>query len=168
MQLGIHRGQLLALRRIPVTKKMREQPVDSSGQSGPHAAEATGSAVVRDLIRLARPRHWIKNGIVLLPVVFAKRIGDPMAWVQAALAAVAFCFASSAVYALNDIKDRHHDREHPLKKDRPLASGKITPIVAGIHAAALAAAALAVPLGTNLLVPIPVLAYLALQLIYTY
>ena len=79
-----------------------------------------------DLIRLARPSHWIKNGIVLLPVVFAMRAGDGWAWAHAGLAAAAFCLASSACYVVNDIHDRFRDAMHPRKKNRPLAAGRLS------------------------------------------
>ena len=86
---------------------------------------------LKHAIRLARPGHWIKNIIVLFPVVFAQRMGDPHAWSSAALAAVAFCLASSASYIFNDIFDRDKDRLHPRKSGRPLAAGQI-----GLSAAA--------------------------------
>ncbi|MHC4619363.1 MAG: UbiA prenyltransferase family protein [Planctomycetota bacterium] len=74
---------------------------------------------IRQIIQLARPKHWIKNAVVFIPVVFAKRTGDIEAWAQAGMAALAFCFASAFAYIVNDIKDRRADLAHPLKKDRP-------------------------------------------------
>jgi 4-hydroxybenzoate polyprenyltransferase len=71
------------------------------------------------MIRLARPGHWIKNVLVLFPVVFAMRTDEISAWRLAGLATVAFCLASSAIYIFNDIRDRTADRLHPKKKDRP-------------------------------------------------
>ena len=81
--------------------------------------------LLANMIRLARPRHWIKNLVVLMPIVFGMRLFDIQAWRQAGLATIAFCLASSFAYILNDIKDRRSDKEHPKKKDRPLASGRI-------------------------------------------
>jgi len=68
---------------------------------------------VTALIRLARPGHWVKNVIVLFPVVFAMRTTDYDAWLTAGLAAVAFCLAASAIYIFNDIRDSKADRLHP-------------------------------------------------------
>ena len=70
-----------------------------------------------NLVRLARPEHWIKNLIVFLPVVLALRAADWSAWFMAAQAALAFCLIASAGYISNDIQDREKDRHHPQKKN---------------------------------------------------
>lgn len=95
-------------------------------------------------------------------------MGDAAAWLQVGVAAAAFCFASSAVYVINDIRDRYQDRDHPLKKDRPLASGRITPKTAIAEAVLLAAMALVISLGANVLVLVSVIAYFVLQAAYTF
>ena len=120
------------------------------------------------LVRLARPQHWIKNVIVLFPVVFAQQVGKPAAWLGAVAAMLAFSLAASSVYAVNDIKDRHSDRLHPRKKDRPLASGAVSPAVAWVESLVLflAASAIAVPLGAVTLAVI--WSYVVLQLVYTF
>ncbi|MHC4620896.1 MAG: UbiA family prenyltransferase, partial [Planctomycetota bacterium] len=82
---------------------------------------------IREMIELARPRHWVKNSVVFIPVVFGRRMGDAEAWALAGAAALAFCFASSFTYIINDFKDRRVDLAHPLKRNRPLASGRISP-----------------------------------------
>jgi 4-hydroxybenzoate polyprenyltransferase len=93
-----------------------------------------------DLLRLARPSQWVKNGIVMAAVVFAGDISNP-AKVELALAAMGvFCLLSSAVYVLNDIVDRDKDKIHPLKKDRPIASGKVPVPLAFVFLAILAIA----------------------------
>ena len=79
-----------------------------------------------NVMKLARPQHWIKSLIVLAPLVFAHRLGDIRSWSHAGLAAIAFSLASSAVYIINDIRDRYSDRMHPQKRNRPLAAGKIS------------------------------------------
>ncbi len=79
-----------------------------------------------DLIKLARPSQWVKNGIVLAAVLFAGDIRN-LAKMETALAAMLiFCLLSSAVYVLNDIVDRDKDKIHPLKKDRPIAAGRVS------------------------------------------
>jgi 4-hydroxybenzoate polyprenyltransferase len=93
-----------------------------------------------ELLRLARPSQWVKNGIVMAAVVFAGDISNP-AKVELALAAMGvFCLLSSAVYVLNDIVDRDKDKVHPLKKDRPIASGKVPVPLAFVFLAVLAIA----------------------------
>ena len=82
--------------------------------------------MLRNLISLARPSQWIKNGVVLAALVFGGEIGQVDPVERALLAMIVFCFLSSAVYTFNDLMDREQDRQHPLKKDRPLASGAVS------------------------------------------
>jgi len=123
---------------------------------------------LRDAVQLARPRGWVKNGIVLLPVIFAARVDDPEAWWGALLAAVAFCLASSAVYIINDMQDWQSDRLHPRKKHRPLAAGRVSPSAALLEAGVLLAAGLAVGAIRGPLVVVTVLSYVLLQMVYTF
>jgi decaprenyl-phosphate phosphoribosyltransferase len=74
-----------------------------------------------------RPRQWIKNAFVLAPLVFAREFTDPGAVANALTAFVLFCVASSAGYILNDIHDIERDRTHPTKRhSRPLAAGTVS------------------------------------------
>jgi len=123
---------------------------------------------IQSLVRLARPQHWIKNVIVLFPVVFALKVGDPTAWLRAGLAAVAFCLASSTVYIVNDIRDREKDRLHPRKRNRPLASGEASVRQALIEAALLLPAALVLARIVSPLTLLIVVGYLVLQAAYTF
>jgi 4-hydroxybenzoate polyprenyltransferase len=78
------------------------------------------------LVRLARPHQYVKNGFVFLPVLFGHRLADSSALYLSALVFVTFCLLASAVYTINDIRDREEDREHPQNRLRPLASGELT------------------------------------------
>ena len=78
------------------------------------------------LIRLMRPKQWVKNGFVLAPLLFTGAFLNAMAIKQAFLATLLFCIASSATYIVNDLQDIERDRLHPDKvKSRPLASGAL-------------------------------------------
>ncbi len=77
-------------------------------------------------VQLARPHQYVKNAFVWLPLFFGYKLADPIALLNTLLAFFAFCLTASAVYVLNDYKDINEDREHPKKKDRPLASGRLT------------------------------------------
>ncbi len=77
------------------------------------------------LIKLARPGHWIKNSVVLAALFFAGVANKSQSVLLALAAAGVFCLLSSAIYTLNDILDREQDKNHPLKKIRPVASGEI-------------------------------------------
>lgn len=79
------------------------------------------------LIKLMRPRQWIKNAFVLAPLLFSGAFADPASVGQALLAMLLFCVASSATYTVNDLKDIERDRRHPTKsRKRPLAAGTVT------------------------------------------
>jgi 4-hydroxybenzoate polyprenyltransferase len=91
------------------------------------------------LIRALRPQEWIKNLLVFAGVLFSGRLDSGDAIVDAAITFVAFCAISSAGYLLNDLRDREHDRLHPEKRNRPIASGAVAPGTATGLAVVLAA-----------------------------
>jgi 4-hydroxybenzoate polyprenyltransferase len=94
--------------------------------------------VLINLLISLRPGQWTKNLFVFAALVFAQRLNDRNAVVQAVIAFVVFCALSAAVYLINDVLDREHDQRHPLKSHRPIASGAISPTLAVMAAAALA------------------------------
>ncbi len=88
-----------------------------------------------DIIKLMRPNQYIKNLFIILPLFFAMKITDTELLNNAFIAFIAFSLTASAVYILNDYHDIEEDRQHPKKKDRPLASGAISkPQAIGIMA----------------------------------
>lgn len=123
---------------------------------------------LKQLIKLARPGHWIKNIIVFMPIVFSMHIKDIQPWEQAFTAFLTFCFASAFAYILNDIHDRDSDKAHPLKKNRPVASGEVGIGTAIIEAAIFLAAAIAVSLSLSYLLFAVVGVYILLQVVYTF
>ncbi|HEV8100005.1 MAG TPA: UbiA family prenyltransferase [Gaiellaceae bacterium] len=114
-----------------------------------------------------RPRQWSKNLLVFAGLVFAAKLGDPLRWLEASVCFVAYCAISSAAYLANDVRDRHDDRLHPVKRSRPIARGELSPRAALWIAGALALLAplLLVPLG--LASVLLVLAFAGLQAGYT-
>lgn len=82
---------------------------------------------VRDLIRLIRLEHWVKNLFLFLPVFFAGRLLEPDLLLRTVLGFLSFSLIASAVYVLNDLIDAPQDRNHPDKCKRPIASGVIAP-----------------------------------------
>ncbi|WP_018413398.1 decaprenyl-phosphate phosphoribosyltransferase [Methyloversatilis thermotolerans] len=95
-------------------------------------------------LQLLRPKQWVKNGFVFFGLVFGHAWHTPGMLQAAALAFVAFCLMSSAVYALNDFRDVAQDRLHPVKRLRPLASGALSPSVAVLLTGLCSAGALIV------------------------
>ncbi len=114
-----------------------------------------------------RPAQWAKNLFVLAPLVFGDLLLDGRAAVRAGLAVLAFCCASSAVYLLNDLRDREEDRRHPLKRLRPLAAGTlgVSAAVAGMTGLAAVAAATSFWLGWPFALILGT--YLAMNVLYT-
>lgn len=87
-------------------------------------AVSKGSSVA-NWVKLLRIKHWIKNLLVLFPLVFAGEIFDPNGLLRGLAGLLSFCLMSSAIYLFNDLNDVEFDRAHPTKKNRPLANGSI-------------------------------------------
>lgn len=134
----------------------------------PVSEVTTVDASLRDWIRLIRPQQWIKNAFVLTPLLFSGKFLDLTADLRAGLAFISFCFLASAVYAWNDILDREGDRQHPTKRMRPVAAGRIGVSAAAWSGVILAAVGLAgcAILGQPVLVV--AVAYLGLNVLYSF
>lgn len=72
-----------------------------------------------------RPKQWTKNGLVLVALVFARKLSDLAAVERTVVAFFIFSLAAGAIYLINDIADRENDRLHPEKCHRPIASGRL-------------------------------------------
>ena len=120
------------------------------------------------LIKLMRPRQWVKNVFVLAPLVFSGQFLDLDTVSRALLAMLLFCVASSASYIINDIHDIEHDRRHPKKsKTRPLAAGVLSVPAAVVMLGVLYGALIwGWFLAPNVLLIIA--AYLTLNIAYTF
>ena len=118
------------------------------------------------LVQELRPRQWTKNLLLFAGVLFSRQAGSPELLLRAAVGFVAFSLLAGAVYVLNDLRDVEQDRLHPTKRERPIASGRLSVPAAWTASGVLlaAVAALAAWLGT----PFAVVAgaYLAMNLAY--
>jgi 4-hydroxybenzoate polyprenyltransferase len=120
----------------PVPKAPRAPAELASGyplmSSEPPPPRSEGSLLWRigGVLRSVRPHQWVKNVFVLAPVVFAKEMFDAPLLVRAGLAFVVFCLLAGAVYTINDLADIEADRLHPVKRYRPIASGRVPVSVA--------------------------------------
>ncbi|MHB8646991.1 MAG: decaprenyl-phosphate phosphoribosyltransferase [Thermomicrobiales bacterium] len=122
----------------------------------------------RALLKEARPKHWIKNGFLFAGIIFAKQLTNLSAIGHVLAAFALFCVVASAIYFLNDLRDRAADRLHPKKRFRPIAAGEISAPLA--WTVALIGLGVAVPLAL-LLRPafgLIIVGYVALQFAYTY
>lgn len=91
------------------------------------------------LLKAMRPKQWTKNIFVLAALVFDAKLFVPEYLVKSLLAFGLFCAISSAVYLINDLSDMERDRQHPTKRNRPLASGQLAPGLAVLTAVLLVA-----------------------------
>ncbi len=81
---------------------------------------------MKDYILLLRPKHYLKNALVVLPLFFSGHFFEPELLAKVTAGFVAFCLLSSLVYIINDIRDIESDRQHPTKSERPIASGAVS------------------------------------------
>jgi 4-hydroxybenzoate polyprenyltransferase len=122
---------------------------------------------LNDVIALLRPLQWVKNAVVAAPLVFSQRFFFFDDLVAAVLATAAFCLGSSATYALNDVIDRDRDRYHPLKSDRPVASGRVSPRAGAVLSSGLLLAGLALAMLAGPEVAAVLAAFVLLQISYS-
>jgi 4-hydroxybenzoate polyprenyltransferase len=115
-----------------------------------------------------RPRQWSKNLLVFAGIVFAAKLGDATRWGEAVAAFAAYCALSSAAYLVNDVRDREHDRRHPVKRERPVARGELSTRAAVGIAAGLGAIALGLAGWLGLASLGLALGFVGLQLAYSF
>lgn len=84
------------------------------------------------LIKLLRIKHWVKNLFLLIPIFFAGELFSIRDFSDLLLGLIAFSLIASAIYIINDYKDIESDKRHPQKKNRPLASGEVSVMAAGV------------------------------------
>lgn len=116
---------------------------------------------------LFRVHHWPKNLFVFIPAFFAGVLLDLSIFILLVQGFLCFSLASSAVYIINDYRDREKDRQHPVKKNRPLASGAINPTLALVVAFILVIIALSWSFLLNTPFGYCVLTYLGLNILYS-
>ena len=100
-------------------------------------------ACINDIVQLLHGRHWVKNLFIFLPLLFSGELTNSPNWLSCISTFLAFCMLVSAVYAMNDALDTEQDRQHPRKRTRPVAAGKLTKRSALLTAGVLFVAALA-------------------------
>ncbi|OPZ60104.1 MAG: Decaprenyl-phosphate phosphoribosyltransferase [Deltaproteobacteria bacterium ADurb.Bin510] len=122
---------------------------------------------IRACIKLLRPHQWLKNGFVFAPIFFGFKLFDSHLLSRTLVAFAAFCLAASAMYVLNDLRDIEADREHPTKRNRPLASGAISRKAAQVILTVLLLAGIATAASLNLTCLGLTLGYIALNTAYS-
>ena len=127
-----------------------------------------GESMFRQYIKLLRVKHYIKNLLIFVPLFFSGCLFDMQCFSRGLEGFVAFCLISSAIYILNDYRDIEKDRKHPVKKNRPLASGKISKRRGGVTLCVCVVVALGVCVHTrNIRASICLMIYLVLNIVYS-
>lgn len=85
-----------------------------------------GGTKLKDIFKLMRVNHYVKNVLVFIPLVFSKRLFEQQTLVYTSVGFLVFCLISSCIYIFNDIQDAERDRRHPVKCNRPIAKGTIS------------------------------------------
>jgi 4-hydroxybenzoate polyprenyltransferase len=119
------------------------------------------------LLRALRPHQWAKNALLLVPALAAHLAWTPALGLDLLGGFAAFSLLASALYLVNDVLDLRHDRLHPTKSRRPLASGQLSVATALGAAAVLFVAAAALALGRGVHFQLTLVAYLAINLAYS-
>lgn len=137
-------------KNVPVTTALESKPPPSVG--------VKRKSVLKGLVKTIRPHQWVKNLFVAAPMFFHKDLfgtsgtGDPTLNLKVAgkafLATSVFCLLAGAVYTINDLVDVEADRVHPVKRDRPIASGAVPESLARMFAGFLVVLSFAIALGT--------------------
>ena len=125
--------------------------------------------MISSVIKSMRPKQWTKNFFVFAGLLFTLDSPHPIDdYFKVVLAFVVFCLLSGVVYIVNDVRDVQGDRKHPKKSKRPIASGALSARAALVWAAALLVVAAAVSTSLNKAFILAGVAYLALQIAYTF
>ena len=119
------------------------------------------------LFRQARPKQWVKNLLVFAAPGAGGVLDHGSSLWRAVVTFVAFCLASSGTYFWNDVLDVHHDRKHPTKQHRPIASGAITPSLGRLAGSLLLVAGIGLAATTRWQTVLVVAGYVALTSLYS-
>lgn len=123
---------------------------------------------VMPYLKLLRVKQWIKNLLLLVPLIFAQKFFDSVSLVNAVAALALFCLLSSSVYIFNDLHDLEDDKRHPVKKNRPLSSGSARPTIALALAILLSLTALLGACYLNQWLGFIFAIYLTMNFLYSY
>ncbi len=133
---------------------------------GQNVVELSGGFSWQALLKAMRPHQWVKNALLILPMIAAHRF-DLLTLVPILWGIAAFSAAASAIYIVNDLLDLEADRQHQTKRNRPFASGDVPIQVGMVVSATLALLALGVAAALNVAFLGAVLLYMAISLAYS-
>jgi 4-hydroxybenzoate polyprenyltransferase len=123
---------------------------------------------LKALIKTMRPKQWTKNGFLFAALIFDAKLLDPRYLFQTVVGFILFCLISGVVYTINDLVDVDKDRQHPHKRNRPLASGALSMRFAIAAAIVIGLGSLAAAFRLNTIFAWILTGYLALQIAYSF
>lgn len=126
------------------------------------------NSMIKSWIDALRIKHWIKNFFVFAPFLVGPKFGFNEYLIYSVEGVLLFCLMSSAVYLFNDIVDIKHDREHPKKSLRPIASGDISALAAGTASVVFAISSTAAAFYLDFRFAILLIAYAANNILYSF
>ena len=124
--------------------------------------------MIKALIKTMRPRQWTKNLLVYAPLFFDSKALELESLLHTTAAFLLLCLMSGAIYIMNDLVDIDNDRQHPTKRNRPLAAGDLSPNVARAVAAILVVSSLLAGFYLSIGFGIVLLAYFLVQIAYSF
>jgi 4-hydroxybenzoate polyprenyltransferase len=124
--------------------------------------------VIGALIEALRPKQWTKNLLLFAGVLFSQQLDQPQLLLRAAGGFLAFCLLSGSVYLLNDLADTESDRRHPVKRRRPIASGRLPAGVAWGMIGPLLAAVTALSIWLGAAFAVVVVIYFVTNIAYSF
>ena len=154
--------------------EIQEQP-GTVGDQAERRAARPAAGQLRLLLKTMRPKQWTKNIFVWAALIFDVKLFDRGPFLRTLATFILFCLISGAVYIINDLVDIEKDRRHPRKRNRPLASGALSPRFAAIGAGIIVAGSLPAALAVDRrlatrhrLVTLILYGYLALMIAYSF
>ncbi len=123
--------------------------------------------MLKDHIQLFRPHQYAKNVFIFLPIFFGLKIFDNSLLLDTIITFIAFCLAASSIYIFNDYYDIEEDKKHPEKKNRPLASGKVSKSAARVSMFILLLSGLLIAISIKVEIFILISVYIVLNIFYT-
>lgn len=130
--------------------------------------EPESEAMFPSLIISMRPQQWIKNLLLFGPLIFSMNLFDVTMVTRTALAFIVFSLAGSAVYLLNDVVDVEKDKAHPVKRNRPIASGKLPIKIALVFMAVIGAGSLVLAWDLSQTLAYIIIIYMVNNLFYSF
>ena len=123
--------------------------------------------LIGQIIKVARPIHWVKNFALFGAILLTGTLYETGLFKDVLIAFIAFSFATSATYIFNDIFDFSSDKLHPVKKDRPIASGKLPIVLAILELLSFIILAIIISISLNQLFFTLIVVYLGIQVVYS-